>query len=77
MFNPKMERRNIKMTKSLPKQYVFLFLLFLCFEISCSSKFLIGGRESFERAVVFRECGREYLSGPGNTGAANQLDKAS
>jgi len=43
-----MESKNKKMTKSLPKHYVFFVLLLLCFEISCSSKLLIGGRESFE-----------------------------
>jgi hypothetical protein len=26
----------------------FCFLLLLCFEISCSTNFLIGGREIFE-----------------------------
>ena len=48
IFNQKMESKNKKMTKSLPKHYVFFVLLLLCFEISCSSKLLIGGRESFE-----------------------------
>ncbi len=39
----------------IPPQTVcfFLFLLFLCFELSCSSKLLIGGRESFENGRDF------------------------
>jgi hypothetical protein len=31
-----------------------------------SANFFIGGREISEMAVVFGECGRECLSGPGN-----------
>jgi hypothetical protein len=41
------------MSKSLPKHYDFCFLLLLCFEISRSSKFLIGGCESFENGRGF------------------------
>jgi hypothetical protein len=65
------------MTKSLPNHYVFCFLLLLCFEISGSSKFLIGGRESSKMAVVYGECGRECLSGPCNTGGSSHRHKSS
>jgi hypothetical protein len=54
MFNPETESRNKKMAKSLPKQYVFVFLLLLCFKLSCSNKFFfIGGRESLENGRGF------------------------
>ncbi len=65
MINPKMESRNKKMAKSLPKHCVFLFFCGVCaLKYHARSKFLIGGREM---AVVFGKCGCECLSVPGNT----------
>jgi hypothetical protein len=55
MFNLKLESRN-KITKSLPKYYVFCFLLFLCFELSSSTNFLGGPKvavKDSKMAMVF------------------------
>jgi hypothetical protein len=78
MFNPKMESRNKKMTKSLLKHCFFGFLIVvICFALKyhAAENFLIGGRESFEMAVVLGKCGRECLSGPSNT-AFSHAEKA-
>jgi hypothetical protein len=49
MFNPKMEARNKKMTKSLPKHYVFLVFNCCCaLKYYAVAKLLLGGRISFE-----------------------------
>jgi hypothetical protein len=60
-----MKSRNKKMTTSLPRHYVYLFFMLLCFEISGSGKFFVA----VKMAVVYGECGRECLSGHGNTGS--------
>ena len=56
------------MTKPLPKHYIF-FVFYCCCALKyhAAANFLIGGRESLKMVVVFGECGRECLSGPGNT----------
>jgi hypothetical protein len=50
MFNPKMERRNKKMTKSLPKHY---FYCCCALKYHAAANFLIGGQESFENGRGF------------------------
>jgi hypothetical protein len=53
---------------------------FLCFEISCSSKFLIDGPQvavkASKMAVVFGECVRECFLGPGNDAAQRSTSSA-
>jgi hypothetical protein len=54
MFNPKMEARNKKMTKSLPKHYVFLVFNCCCaLKYYAVAKLLLGGRISFENGRGF------------------------
>jgi hypothetical protein len=55
MFNPKMESRHKKMTKSLPKHYVLFFIFYCCCALKypAAANFLIGGRESFENGSGF------------------------
>jgi hypothetical protein len=69
MFNPKMESRNRKVTKSLSKYNVFF--CFCALKYHAAANFLIGAPKVAVKAskmpVVFGECGRECLSGPGNS----------
>ncbi len=69
-----MESRNKKITKSLLKHY-FIVVIFWALKYHAAKNFLIGGRESFEMAVVLGKCGRECLSGPCNT-AFSHAEKA-
>ncbi len=66
MFNPKMESRNKKISKSLPKPYVSFVYCCCALKYHGAVKCLIGGHE-----VVFGECGRECVLGPGNTELPN------
>ncbi len=49
-----MESKNIKMTKSLPKHYVF-FVFYCCCALKyhAAANFLIGGRESLKNGRGF------------------------
>ncbi len=67
-----MESRNNKISKSLHKYDVFLvFYCFCALKYHAAANFFIGGTKvavkASKVAVVFGECGRECLSGPGNT----------
>ena len=64
IFNQKMESKNKKMTKSLPKHYVFFcFVVVVLWNIMHQQIFWEVTVKASKMAVVFGEC----LSGPGNT----------
>jgi hypothetical protein len=66
MFDEKMESRNEK----IPPQTLCFFLFFIVvvfFEKSCRGTFLYLAVKALKMAAFFGECGRECLSGPGNS----------